>query len=129
MTIVQSKSLVVLSILLFALTAYSTKNTFEAGVSEGVPLLVLGLVNNLLGAITAAMILLGRRSAFKWLYAMSAGALLTIPLIGMHIPEAPIWLLAVFFILMAAFCGILWSILWWRKDALNQPVLGVINNA
>jgi hypothetical protein len=129
MSIVQSKTLVVLSIFLFVLTAYSAKNTFEAGVSEGLPLLVLGIVNDLLGAITAAMILFGRRSAFKWFYAMSAGAFLTIPIVGMRIPEAYVWLLAMFFLFMPAVCGILWSILWWKKDALNQPVLGVMDNA
>jgi hypothetical protein len=115
--------LLALALLTAALTLFSLINLLRIGVGEdGVPLFVLGLVNDILGAIFAATVFFARRSAMKWFYASAGFSLATVPIMKVEHPEFPTGMLIVMFVIMAAICGVVWSVLKWKREALDQPI-------
>jgi len=128
MTVVKSKALIALAVLTAALTIYSLINLLRIGVSEdGVALFLVGILNDVLGAIVAASMFFARRSTIKWFYASAACSLATVPIMKMQHPNYPTGMLIVMFLLIGLICGIIWAILMWKREALNQPVEVVAN--
>ena len=122
MTIVRSKALLALALITAALTVFSLVNLLRIGVGEDrVPLFILGLVNDVLGAIFAVSVFFARRSAIRWFYASAALSLATVPIMKLQNPEFSTGMLVIMFLLMTAICWVVWAVLRWKREALDQP--------